>query len=167
MKPLRFIKAFALVGVVFAAATGCKKDSEPAPVPEIKIETPAISLPEEASEIVINYTVSNPTEGVQLKASSQAEWLHFEGVESDKVKFIADENPVEEPRNGEIVLSYQGAKDVKVQVSQVAKYVTPKTLTFELKILDVKSRQVIVECIPSDPEATYIAMVTYKSNMEK
>ena len=28
MKPLRFIKAFALVGVVFAAATGCKKDSE-------------------------------------------------------------------------------------------------------------------------------------------
>lgn len=51
MKPLRFIKAFALVGVVFAAATGCKKDSEPAPVPEIKIETPAISLPEEASEM--------------------------------------------------------------------------------------------------------------------
>lgn len=167
MKPLRFIKAFALVGVVFAAATGCKKDSEPAPVPEIKIETPAISLPEEASEIVINYTVSNPTEGVQLKASSQAEWLHFEGVDPDKVKFIADENPVEEPRNGEIVLSYQGAKDVKVQVSQVAKYVTPKTLTFELKVLDVKSRQVIVECIPSDPNATYIAMVTYKSNMEK
>lgn len=97
MKPLRFIKAFALVGVVFAAATGCKKDSEPAPVPEIKIETPAISLPEEASEIVINYTVTNPTEGVQLKASSQAEWLHFEGVDPDKVKFIADENPVEEP----------------------------------------------------------------------
>lgn len=152
MKPLRFIKAFALVGVVFAAATGCKKDSEPAPVPEIKIETPAISLPEEASEIVINYTVTNPTEGVQLKASSQAEWIHFEGVDPDKVKFIADENPVEEPRNGEIVLSYQGAKDVKVQVSQVAKYVTPKTLTFELKVLDVKSRQVIVECIPSDPK---------------
>lgn len=161
MRISKIAKTLALTFLV-AVAIGCTKDSGA----EIKVPEQFLNITDEEQEGMFAYSIDN-ADGGSLQASSDAEWLHISGVSESEVRFIADANTSEEPREAGIVLSYSGAKDFRVTVAQDGKYVAPRTLTFKINILSVKSRQVVLECIPSDPEATYIAMAAHKADFEK
>ena len=165
MKTLKFAKTLA-VAVLAALTIGCT-EKEKGETAVIGVAEPVVSITDEEQEFAVAYTVSNITDGAALRAVPQAAWLHVGNVGSSEVTVIADANESEEARKADIVLSYTGAEDVTVSVEQAGKYVAPKTLTFEIKVLSVASRMVYVECVPSDPEATYIAMATHKADFDK
>ena len=162
MKTSNVIKTLALAFFTMIAA-GCSDNSKEAS-PVIGVEQPFLSITKTEQEVLIPYNVENAGDGT-LRASTEAVWLHIASVENSVVRVLADENREEDPRTAEVILSCSGAKDAKVVVEQEG--VGPKTLTFDLKILDMKSRQVVVECIPSDLEATYVATVVSKSDFDE
>ena len=72
----------------------------------------------------ITYSVANSVVGVNLTASCtpDADWISNIQVESDKVTFTTTPNEGTEPRTATITLSYEGAEDKLVTVTQ-KKYV--------------------------------------------
>lgn len=73
------------------------------------------------------YTINNPVEGVNLKATTSADWISDFVVSDDMVTFTAKVNDGTTDRTATITLSYEGAEDVDVTVTQghfVANYAT-------------------------------------------
>lgn len=68
----------------------------------------------------IEYSISNPTEGVSISASSNAAWIHsFDYTTEGEISFEVDAQEAGAPeRSGEITLEYPGANSVKVVVNQ-------------------------------------------------
>ncbi len=70
----------------------------------------------------IEYTVSNPVEGVTISADANVDWIHdFDYSSAGEVSFEVDAQAAgAASRDGIITLSYAGANDVEVTVSQAA-----------------------------------------------
>ena len=70
----------------------------------------------------IEYTVSNPVEGVTISANANVDWIHgFDYSTAGEVSFEVDAQAAgAASRDGIITLSYAGANDVEVTVSQAA-----------------------------------------------
>ena len=123
--------------LVFAA---CSKTEEPAPQPgpEPEPENPALTLTSEATlefeaaggEGVIEYTLENAQEGVELTASCEAEWVADVTV-GETVTFTVVENEAEEARQTKVVVAY-GELSFEVAVKQAGKTEAPKAPVFEL-----------------------------------
>lgn len=64
------------------------------------------------------YTLTNPKEGQELTATTDAEWITDITVNEGTVSYTVDENTVEESRETTITLKYEGVDDVTVTVAQ-------------------------------------------------
>lgn len=135
------------------------------PVPVVSVTTPA-PVPATGGEVAIAYAVENPREGAMPTASSDAAWLHSPTVEAGRATFRADVYTGDKPRTATVTLRYPDAADATVTVTQNAPQV-PRTLTIEIEIVSVSSRGVVVNCTPSDLEATYVGMAIHKSDLDK
>lgn len=85
--------------------------------------TPSISasnltLEHEATSGSIAYSISNPVEGQALSATSTADWISNITVGTEAVTFTTTANEGSEDRSAEITLSYEGATDKVVTVTQ-------------------------------------------------
>ena len=95
--------------------------AEPAPVPD-----PVLTLTSEATlsfeadggEGVIEYTLENAVEGVELRAECEAEWV-TNIVVGETITFAVAENEVEKPRQTKVVVAY-GELSFEVAVMQEA-----------------------------------------------
>ncbi len=83
-----------------------------------------VELAYDATSGEIGYTISNPVDGQNLTAVSTAEWISNIAVTADKVTFTTTANEGNTARTATITLSYEGANDKDVTVTQ-AKYVAP------------------------------------------
>lgn len=79
----------------------------------------------------IEYTIVNPVDGVVLTATSTATWISNINVGDEAVTFNATENEGTEDRTATIKLSYSGAEDVTVTVTQKHFVADYATLPFE------------------------------------
>lgn len=79
----------------------------------------------------IEYTIVNPVNGVALTATSTATWISNITVVDGAVTFDAAENEGTEDRTATITLSYSGAEDVTVTVTQKHFVADYATLPFE------------------------------------
>lgn len=79
----------------------------------------------------IEYTIVNPVNGVALTATSTATWISNITVVDGAVTFDATENEGTEDRTATFTLSYTGAEDVTVTVTQKHYVVDYATLPFE------------------------------------
>ncbi len=79
----------------------------------------------------IEYTIVNPVNGVALTATSTATWISNITVVDGAVTFDAAENEGTEDRTATFTLSYTGAEDVTVTVTQKHFVADYATLPFE------------------------------------
>lgn len=167
-------KIFALIPfAAFALLAGCTPENT-----ETVKESPVIQTQETVTaeaaggDITINYTIANPVEGQQLTAAAEdCGWLSIKETTEASVIANVAANETEDSRSAEITLSYAGAENVTVTVTQNGStpdnpddedddFIQDTGLSFQIEIVSVSSRSVTVNCIPSDLEATYIAMAS-------
>lgn len=92
--------------------------------PVINVTNNTVSLEYDATEGSIAYTIDNPVAGTNLTANSEAEWISNITVADDKVNFTTTVNEGNSDRTATITLSYTGATDKDVTVTQ-GRYVAP------------------------------------------
>ena len=98
----------------------CHKDALSL-TPVIKPASTSITVPSNGGEQSITYTIQYPEDGKALTAVSSETWINsIKCGTAGTVTFVADANEGAE-RNATITLSYPGAEDVAVTVSQSAK----------------------------------------------
>ena len=89
--------------------------------PVIKPASTSITVPSNGGEQSITYTIQYPEDGKALTAVSSETWINSINCgTAGTVSFVADANEGAE-RNATITLSYPGAEDVAVTISQRAK----------------------------------------------
>lgn len=167
MKTTRYFMAVMASLIAFAACQEVKEPEENKE-PEGKVEAPKILLgvtdvvlePDGAS-VNVAYMVENEVEGVKIAVENDAEWLLVNTTKARIITLSAEANETGEDRSAELVLSYEGAEDVTLEVSQAC-FVSPLTII----VSDVTATGVIFSVTTSDPELTWLPMVTYKESFE-
>ena len=168
------MRYFALAAVMLCAFASCEEVEQPkdkeenkeenqgkVEAPEIQIATKEISIESDGTVIDIVYAIKNPTDGEKLVVENEAEWLD---VNTDKARIIslsAEVNETGQVRETELLLKYKDAENVVLKVSQ-GFFVNPLAVA----ISDVSATGVTFSITTSDPELTWIPMVTYKESFE-
>lgn len=114
--------------VTFAAAEGkrcyIKKieilEGHAVAAPVLKATTPN-KIAAEGGEGSFTFTLANPKEGENVTAVSSVDWITNVVVSDGQVTYTVAENTSEEPREGTITLSYEGAQSVNVVITQEGK----------------------------------------------
>ena len=73
------------------------------------------------------YTLTNPKDGQELTATTEADWINDLKVNEGNVSYTVNANSLEEPREATITLKYEGVEDVLVTIAQ-AGYVDPNQI---------------------------------------
>ncbi|MBR6321186.1 MAG: chitobiase/beta-hexosaminidase C-terminal domain-containing protein [Prevotella sp.] len=94
------------------------------------INASGIQIAYDATSGQINYTITNPTDGETLGATTNADWISNISVDADKVTFTTTENSGSEDRTANITLTYAGATNKVVTVTQKHFVVDYATLPF-------------------------------------
>ena len=165
MKIMRYL--FAMTAAVLAALS-CNEIKEPVNQEDPKPETPVIqlaatevALASDGAAVDVAYMIANPVEGQKISVKNDAEWLTVSTSKARVLSFSAGLNETGAVRQAQVVLSYEGADDVTIDVSQEF-FVNP----LKIAISDVTATGVIFSVTTTDPEMTWIPMVTYKESFE-
>lgn len=111
----KFILLYGAVATMLAVAS-CQKESMPET--EFLSETESISAGAEGGEFTINYTLNNPREGMDVSASSGAEWItDFDYSTDGVIAFNISPNVSETQREDKIEVAY-GELKFSVPVTQ-------------------------------------------------
>ena len=90
--------------------------------PELAVDPATVKVVAAGGDAEFGYTVTNPTEGVSVSASTDVPWISgFSYSTANKVTFTVAENTATEAREAVITLSYTGAESKTVTVRQDAK----------------------------------------------
>ena len=94
------------------------------PEPETKFEilsSATIEIGAEGGEVIVEYLLENPKEGVELEVSATAEWIAESTAEAgeNKLSFVVQANTAEEVRSAAIRLKYDSIEH-EVTVNQAA-----------------------------------------------
>lgn len=163
MKKMRIWGAALSLLFAFAACDEVKPEPEPdpTPVPVIKLGKEEVQLESDGASVKVAYAVENEIEGEKISVDCEDDWLT---VDTDKARVItlsATTNETGALRSTEVVFSYKDAEDVVLKVSQDC-FISPLTIS----ISGVTATSVVFSVTTSDPELTWIPMVTYKESFE-
>lgn len=92
------------------------KESDEAPAPTISASD--VTLEHNATSGSVKYSVSNPVDGTPLTATTNASWITNLTVGDETITFNTTTNEGDEDRTATITLSYTGASDKVVTVTQ-------------------------------------------------
>ena len=137
------------------------EDSESTDAPVIELGESEITLDSDGASVRVAYIVHNPIEGQNITVSADAEWLEADTSRARMLGISAQTNETGEERKATVTVSYQDAEDVTLSVTQ-AFFVNP--LAIEVKSVDATG--VVFTVTTTDPELTWIPMVTYKESYE-
>lgn len=167
---LNAVMALAVSGIM----AGCDdpiKPEEPKEEPKFVIEESSISdVSHEGATLMVGYYVQNPAEGASIVFDTDGiDWAGDVSASTDGMITIEIfPNESEEPRTGEIVVSYvyvfndeEKSQQQSILISQQgAPYVVPFAIAIDEKGITHESVMATVE--PSDIEMTYIVMSVEK-----
>lgn len=110
-------------------------------VPVITVDNTNVSVKAEGGNVTLKYSIKYPATGATIAAASTETWVNgFDYGTADAITFAVDANEGE-ARTATITLSYPGAEDVAVTVSQSAagsSALVDKTATITFGTNDVK-----------------------------
>lgn len=114
-------------------------------VPELAVDPATVEVTVAGGNAEFGYTVTNPTEGVSVLATTTVDWISaFNYSTANKVIFTVAENTSTEAREAVITLSYEGAESKKVTVKQEAAEASEPevggTITISKYIRDISGR---------------------------
>ena len=89
-----------------------------APSTFIRPVSDSLTLEYSASTQTLGYTIENPVATSTLKATSSVSWISDIQVSGTQISFKVSENNTGNNRNGALTLSYVGAADVTVPITQ-------------------------------------------------
>lgn len=84
--------------------------------PEISASN--VSINYDVTSGTIPYTIKNAVQGTLLTASTDATWLTLGSVGESSIPFTCSQNESEADRTATVTLSYEGAQDVSITVTQ-------------------------------------------------
>ena len=111
------------VSAVIGATCGFTKvecHTDPAPIipPVINASPKSFSLVAAGGVCTINYSIDFPVDGKTISATSDQDWVNtFDYSTPGKISFVVDAN-TGDTRTATVTLSYEGADDVLITVSQ-------------------------------------------------
>lgn len=102
-------------------------------VPIITVDNTNVSVKAEGGNVTLPYSIKYPAVGATIAAASTETWVNtFDYKTAGEISFVVDANEGE-ARTATVTLSYPGAEDVAVTVSQSAKgAVEPKSFEWDL-----------------------------------
>ena len=110
---------FALVALLFAACGESPTETPQPIVPEPKLSVDVegiISMGAEGGDVAINYTITNPVEGLTLEVTTEQDWIGNITV-GEAVTLFVDVNHSAEHRVGTITLAY-GQESITLGIMQ-------------------------------------------------
>ena len=166
---MKFSRLIFAAGAALWALAACNEIPEPdqkdpeneTPAPEIQVAKSEVSLQSDGTSVDLAYIINNPVEGQKISVINEAEWLTVSTAKARVLSFSADLNETGAVRETQVVLSYEGAENVTIEVSQDF-FVNP----LKISVSGVTATGVIFSVTTSDPEMTWIPMVTYKESFE-
>lgn len=136
----KILSVFAMMAMLFAACTpedqpgtnnggneneggnnnGGENTEKPEAAPELKLTTAAtLDFTAEGGDGSISYVISNPVEGATVSAACEADWVTGLKAGETRATFtVAPYESTEAPRSTKIVLTYDKAPAVEVNVTQ-------------------------------------------------
>ena len=156
-----FIKLLSVL-VAFVAFAACNNEPEPVLPASIEVETTELSFDDRGETLTLDYTVKNAINGESLTATTEAEWVTID-VEADKLSITAKGNYDDAARTAEVTLSYKGAADVTITLTQ-GRIVAENPIEVELVGYDATT--ITISVLTADPTTTWVPMVTYKESWD-
>lgn len=159
MKRILYLSSM-LAAAFFMSACNEKEPVGPEEKPEapvIQLAETGISIESEGRNARIAYQVENAVEGVSLKAETDAEWIEGLTVKARVIEFNVGKNESGAFRTADIILTYEGAEDAEISVSQ-EQWNAPVTLT----IHETDATSVTFSVAVADEEMTWIGQIVGK-----
>lgn len=159
----KFIKTLCAL-LAGLSAISCQHD-ENTPEPELKPLTESITAESTGGHYEILYSLINPIEGMEAKASCMEDWIKNFTYSDGTIGFDIQENTSDTNRTAMISVIYA---DLGFDVS-VTQYGTAHTAgqnAFEIRIDKTELTAITVSVIPEDKEQTYAIMLTTKERYE-
>ena len=113
------------VSTVIGATCGftkveCHTDEAPVFAPIISATPTSINVPAAGDVCTINYSIDFPVDGKSISATSDQDWVNsFDYSTTGEISFVVDAN-TGDARTATVTLSYEGAENVVVSISQNA-----------------------------------------------
>ncbi len=159
------IKDLLIAAAAFVlAAVSCQEkepQKEETPAPEIQIQKTEVILASDGASVNVAYMIENEVEGRKISVSNDAEWLTVDTGKARVITLSALINETGAQRHADVTVSYEGAEDVVISVTQ-DHFVSPLTIS----ISKVTATGVTFSVTTSDESLTWIPMVTYKEGFE-
>ena len=147
---------YAAAALVFAAVA-CQKEE----TPEIQIQKTEVTLASDGASVNIAYLIENEVEGRKISVANDAEWRTVDAGKTRVITLSALINETGAQRHADVTVSYEGAEDVVISVTQDF-FVSPLTIS----ISKVTATGVTFSVTTSDESLTWLPMVTYKEGFE-
>ena len=154
---MRKIAKFLLLSLLATSLFACQEEPE-IPAPEIKLGQSEVSLTSNGATVPVGYIVENSLEGEKISVSYEADWLTVSTNKVRTLEFSATENTEPEERSVTVTISYKGAEDATILVTQAC-YDTP----LRIELLEVTAADLYFSVFTSDPALTWLPMVSSKA----
>ena len=143
--------------MLLGALAACKKEEQPA-APKILVGEETAAFTAEGGTQAIPYSVENAVEGVSIAATTDAEdWLSISTEKPRIIEITAEAYEGAEARTATVVVSYTGAEDVVINVTQGA-FVVP----FVINVTETQATAAIFSVSATDSEMTWVAQCVGK-----
>lgn len=125
--------------------------------PKILIKETDVAISSEGESKRLTYEIENAVEGAELNVDTDADWILDLTSTSRLIKFTVEKNETGEARAADITLSYEGAEDQIIKVSQSA-YVDPIKIT----IVSTDATSVVFNVETVEEDFTWIGQIVGK-----
>lgn len=125
--------------------------------PEILLKETEVSISSEGESKRLTYEIENAVEGAELNVDTDAEWILDLSSTARLIKFTVGKNETDAARTADIIVSYEGAEDQTIKVTQSA-YVDPLKIT----IVSTDATSVTFNVETTDEDFTWIGQIVGK-----
>ena len=153
----------AAAALVFGAVSCQEKEpqKEETPAPKIQLRKTEVTIASDGASVNIAYMIENDVEGRKISVANDADWLTVDTGKARVLTLSALINETGAQRHADVTISYEGAEDVVLSVTQEF-FVSPLSIS----ISKVTATGVTFSVTTSDESLTWIPMVTYKDGFE-
>ena len=155
--------------VIMLGMVACTEDApsngNETKTPVIKFQSETVEIDYDGAEVLVDYTIENPVKGEMVVINNNTEWLTVETVGDAQLKFSAAANDAEAERKADVVINYKGAESVTLKVTQ--DYNALANSPIAIKFVAADHASVTVDILTTDPELTWVPMITYKEYFDE
>ena len=153
---MKFTKFIVAALALVAGLTACVEEPE-APSPVIKLGEQTITLEAAGDSQTVGYMVENPVEGEKISIACEAEWLTVNSAKMRTLEFTAPLNESGEERSVDVVLSYKGAENVILKVTQLY-HESP----LKIELTEITATEVVFSVTTDDKNLTWMPIIYTK-----